>query len=73
MVYPIAEKFENGTYVKPVCKNSDFFVGGFFAIQKRFGVVVSPFRGAFNEYKKRVEGKPQYIAIETMRDYIQLV
>jgi len=72
-MYPIAEKFKDGTYIKPICKNSEFFKGGFLAMQKRFGVVVSPFRGAFNEYKKRADGEPLHIASEIMRDYIQLV
>ena len=71
--YPIAEKFKDGTYMKPVCKNTEFFIGGFHVVKKRFYVAVSKYRGARIEYDKRTEDKPLHIAYEIMRDYIDLV
>ena len=73
MQYSIAEKFENGTFEKPIFKVDEFYKGGFSAMQKRFGAALAPYHGAYKEYAVRTENQPLHIASEIMRDYVQIV
>ena len=71
-IRPIADKFENGTFVKPIVKETEFFVGGFYAMLKRLRVALRPFRGAWEEYEKRTQDMVMVGAIGTMWEYVQL-
>jgi len=72
MTYPIAEKFANGTYVKPIVKKKEFYKGGMFPLERRFHRAIAQFPGAYEEFQARTEGMANYNVIGTMWDYIAL-
>jgi len=67
---PIAEKFNNGTYKKPLVQRGEFFKGGVFQMQKRLQRALHPFPGAYDEFVRRTEDLSQAEIINTMWDYV---
>ncbi|MCL2839746.1 MAG: hypothetical protein FWE05_03150 [Defluviitaleaceae bacterium] len=73
-MYPIAEQFKNGTLTKPIYKKTEFFQGGFFAIQERFKKSMSSFPSAYQEFQNRTSAMEDNTRIlQTMWDYIKIV
>jgi len=72
MGYPIAEKFANGTFIKPIVKKKEFYKGGMFALEKRFHRAIVQFNGAYEEFCARTDGMANYNIIGTMWDYVSL-
>jgi hypothetical protein len=72
-MYPIAEQFRNGTFVKPIQKKEEFYIGGLFAMQRRLEKALAPFRGAYQEYVRRTDDLPNYHVVAAMWDYVKIV
>ena len=72
MEHPIAQKFADGTYTKPIVKKIEFYKGGMFALERRFHRAVAPFLGAYEEFQARTEGMANYNIIGVMWDYVAL-
>jgi len=72
MTYPIAEKFQDGTYIKPIVLKNEFYKGGMLAMERRLRSAMVPFRGAYEEWKGRVDGKPNWEFVGIMWDYVAL-
>jgi len=64
--------FADGTFAKPVVKESEFFVGGYYAMTKRLKRALVPFAGAFDEYETRTAAMEINGAVGTMWEYIEL-
>jgi len=70
-----AEQFKNGTLVKPTYKKSEFYKGGYLAMQKRFQRTLQPhFPDAYREFTLRIKDELPYVdVIAFMWDYIRIV
>lgn len=72
MEYPIAQKFKNGEYKKPVLSKDVFYKGGITAMVKKFKSAVIPFDGTYSEFVKRTEDCATADVVYTMWDYIRV-
>lgn len=70
---PVAQKFANNEYVKPIFKKEEFYKGGFFAMKKRLQSALITFPNAYLEFERRTDELPIADSIAIMRDYIQVV
>ena len=70
--HPIAERFKNGEMAKPTFKKEEFYIGGFFAMEKRVKSALSPFPGAYKEFSSRTEDMEYAAAVAVMRDYVSV-
>lgn len=72
MRYPIADKFKDGSLVKPIFKKEEFYIGGFWSILDRFKLSVKSFPGAFEEFESRTEDFDIVDTVSAMRDYVKV-